>query len=93
MRDRKIRPPIEVGPELPLKDELDFGSIIGVVNVVACVENSHSPWFVGPHGLVIESPIALQRPVPCKGSLGIWRIPDDIRAAADEALPRQGGAR
>ena len=55
-------------------DRLDRGGIIGVANIVDCVDKSESPWFFGKHGFVLTEP----RPVgflAVKGALGFfdWR--------------------
>ena len=59
---------------LPHPGELEQGGIIGTANIVDCVEQSDSPWFFGPFGLVLENikPVPF---VPVKGALGLfnWR--------------------
>jgi hypothetical protein len=50
------------------------GGIVGVAEIVDCVEASDSPWFVGRYGFVLAN----ARPVdfiPVKGALGFfdWR--------------------
>jgi len=50
------------------------GGIIGVADIVDCVESSDSPWFFGRYGFVLQN----VRPVefiPVKGALGFfdWR--------------------
>jgi hypothetical protein len=32
-------------------------------------------WFFGPVGYVLRDVVALPRPVPCKGMLGLWTLP------------------
>ncbi len=54
--------------------KLKRGGIIGVADVVDCVEASESPWFFGRYGFVLRN----ARPVefiPVKGALGFfdWR--------------------
>lgn len=53
---------------------LERGGIIGVADIVDCVDTSDSPWFFGRYGFVLKN----ARPVdfiPVKGSLGFfdWR--------------------
>jgi hypothetical protein len=48
------------------------GGIVGVVDVVDCVDSSSSPWFMGPHGLVLRNPRSLPF-TPCKGALSLFR--------------------
>lgn len=50
------------------------GGIVGVADIIDCVEHSDNPWFVGRYGFVLAN----QRPVPfipVKGALGFfdWR--------------------
>lgn len=51
---------------------LDRGGIIGSVELVACVENSDSPWFSGPLGFVLRNPKPCDF-IPMKGQLGFFK--------------------
>lgn len=42
-------------PETPL-----LGGIIGVVDVIDCVQQMDSPWFSGPYGFVLRNPRPLK---------------------------------
>lgn len=64
------------------------GHIIGVVEVVDCVTESDSPWFVGPFGFVLANPVAFARTVPCKGRLGFFRPDCDLSAVRLPEAPR-----
>lgn len=48
------------------------GCIIGEIDIVDCVTESKSPWFMGPNGLVLANPKAYEKPIPCKGKLGFF---------------------
>lgn len=61
------------GVHVPDRDDLDFGAIIGVVDLHDVVQRSRSRWFEGEYGFVLRSPRPLRRPVPCKGGLGLWK--------------------
>ncbi|UPK31846.1 ASCH domain-containing protein [Bradyrhizobium sp. 186] len=53
----------------------DCGGIVGVAEIVDCVDSSGSPWFVGRYGFVIRN----ARPVPfipVKGALGFFKWQD-----------------
>ena len=52
------------------------GCIVGSVEIIDYVTESDSPWFVGELGLVLRNPIALATPVPFKGMLGFFEVPD-----------------
>jgi hypothetical protein len=54
------------------------GHIVGRARVVDVVDRSDSGWFCGPLGLVLADATALVEPVPCKGALGFWKVPDDV---------------
>lgn len=54
-------------------EKLDFGGIVGVADIVDCVEWMDSPWFTGPWGFVLRN----ARPLPfyrCRGALGFFRV-------------------
>lgn len=67
--------------ELPTIAELKrtAGHIIGRVTVTDCVRRSESPWFVGDYGFVLADPRPLVTPVYCRGSLGLWDVPELTR--------------
>ena len=53
---------------LPDRKSFEFGGIIGVATLSACVEESDSPWFTGRFGFVLENPKVLPF-MPCQGTL------------------------
>jgi len=59
-------------------EEMARGVIVGVVDVVDCVDKHKSKWFGGPIGFVLKNPRPLPKPIPCKGALGFWNIPPKI---------------
>jgi hypothetical protein len=40
------------------------------------------PWFRGPYGWPILNVVKLAAPIPCKGALGLWRVPSDVASLA-----------
>jgi hypothetical protein len=58
------------GISVPL--EMDTGGIVGVVDVIDCVESHKSKWFNGPFCWVLANPRCL-RFRRCKGALGLFR--------------------
>ena len=65
----------------PPKDDLEFSSIIGFVDIVGCVEKSpkHSKWHnEGCFGWVLENPRPLRKPIACSGARGFWEVPTNI---------------
>lgn len=70
--------PIESKPTIlpePYMTSYWFGCIIGVVEVVGWVDNSQSPWWMGPGGLVLRNPRRIKTVIPVRGQLGFfdWR--------------------
>lgn len=61
------------GVDVPDDFCLQRGGIVGVARVVDVVSRSRSPWFEGPHGLVLDR----TRSMPfrqCKGRLGFFEV-------------------
>lgn len=56
------------------KDVLNFGALIGEVDIVDCVTESDSPWFVGKYGFVLANPLLYPKPIPCRGYLGFFDV-------------------
>ncbi len=50
------------------------GAIIGEVDIVDCVTQSKSPWFVGKYGFALADPKAYEKPIPYKGKLGFFEV-------------------
>ena len=54
------------------------GCIVGMVDIVGCVERSDSPWFFGRFGFQLVNPVAFVTPISCKGMLGFFSVSDDV---------------
>ncbi len=54
------------------------GCLVGKVDIVDCVKESESRWFFGDFGFVLRNPVAFPRPIPFKGALGFFDVPDNI---------------
>jgi len=61
--------------KFPLFEQLKFerGVIVGEAEMVDCVEQSDSPWFVGQYGFVLRNQKVITPFQPCKGKLGFFR--------------------
>jgi hypothetical protein len=59
----------------PIPGDLEFGGIIGLIDLVDCVTVSDSPWFTGPYGFVLRNPRQLSF-YPMTGRLGLFDVPD-----------------
>lgn len=63
----------EINPQIavPNRSALNYGGIIGSVEIVDCVTQTTSPWFIGPHGFALRRPQPLSF-IPIKGKLGFF---------------------
>ena len=59
---------------IPAFGALERGGVVGLVEIVDCVERHHSPWFGGPYGFVLRNPEAIPFH-PCRGALGFFEVP------------------
>lgn len=61
---------------IPPLATLPRGGIVGVAELVDCVNASPSPWFVGQYGFVLRNvePLGF---LPVAGALGFFRLPND----------------
>jgi hypothetical protein len=48
-----------------------------------------NPWFFGDYGYVLENMRELATPIPCKGALNFWRMPEDVEAELVAQLGQQ----
>lgn len=75
--------------------EMSFGAIIGTVELVTVLHIDQIlgvdlpdeyewlidyPHMTGPYCYVLDNPVRFKTPIPCKGMLGFWRVPEDIVA-------------
>ena len=70
---RFVRVNVHPGISLPPFDSLPRGGIVGRAEITGCVDDSCSPWFVGPWGFMLEKPETLPFK-PCKGSLKFFDV-------------------
>lgn len=61
------------------------GHVVGSVKLLGVTRDSDSPWMFGPVGLRLSEPVALAQPVPCRGSLGFFRLPHAVLRQCLEA--------
>lgn len=62
----------------PATEGLVLSAIIGVVEIVDVVERHRSKWFQGPYGFILANPQSLEKPIPCKGKLGLWDVSPEL---------------
>lgn len=75
----------ETVPLPPLK-ELERGGIVGAVNIVGCVSEHDSPWFVGDYGFLLRDPQVLPFR-PWRGELGFFDVPYELSTATPKEPP------
>ncbi len=71
---------------IPAYEDLERGAIIGTAEIIDCVQESDSPWFMGEYGFVLARPRRLPEPIPCKGMLSFWAVPQNIEARIKKAI-------
>ena len=59
---------------VPERDSVIKGAIIGLVDIVDCVNYHSSPWFMGGYGYLLANPLALPEPIYCMGAEGFWPV-------------------
>ena len=57
-----------------LPEEPPLGAIVGEVTITDCVDTSSSPWFCGPYGFILSSPVVYKDPIPYRGQLGFFEV-------------------
>lgn len=70
------------GVKLPALEKLQTGGIIGKALIVDCIDHSDSPWFRGPHGLVLSDPRPVKF-VPCLGKLYFFEFDHTSRPSGN----------
>jgi ASCH domain-containing protein len=77
-------------PGLPPADQLDFGALVGVVEVVGCMpvaEVEGDPFAVGPWCWLLAGARRI-RPVPFKGQVGLFDVPEAHIGVSDRSRPK-----
>lgn len=59
--------------QMPRFEDFPRGGIVGQAELVACLRDHESPFFVGPFGFVLQDARPLSF-LPCKGALGIFNL-------------------
>lgn len=56
---------------------IERGGIVGSVEIIDCVSESNSRWFMGKYGFVLRNPRPLPF-IPFKGRLGFFDVPESV---------------
>lgn len=90
--------PYHGGPRKAWRSSLPLGAVIAVADLTDCHPRYHICRPQGPETVctvwsewgqchwVLENVRPLPEPVPCRGMLGLWRLPGDVEAAVREQL-------
>jgi hypothetical protein len=54
------------------------GCLVGKIDILDCVSESASPWFFGEFGFVLSNPVVFDKPIPFKGALGFFNVPEGL---------------
>jgi len=76
-----LRP--DLGPEvlrlLLGRHQAHYGALIGTVEITDCIRGSTSPWALrGMRHWVLSDARPLRLPIPFKGKLGFFEVPDEL---------------
>jgi ASCH domain len=76
--DAGLRYLVEAGFHVP--DELPMGAYVGEVTITDClpVTACTSPWAFGPWCYTLERPLAYPEPIPGRGQLGFYPVPEEV---------------
>ncbi len=78
------------GWQLPSPNHIQMkssgGCLVGSVEITDCIRGNTigSAFFVGEYGFVLRNPVVFAKPIPFKGALGFFGVPDNIIGVAIE---------
>jgi hypothetical protein len=85
-------------------EDLPLGAVVALAVITGChlspdflgtcgaTRPQCSPWAVADaHHWLLADVRPLPEPVPCKGALGLWRLPEDVEKAVREQLEVRHG--
>lgn len=64
------------------------GCILGSIEIIGIItettlSDKYRLWFEGPFGWVLENPVRFIKPIPYKGQLSIFEVPENINYATE----------
>ena len=57
---------------MTLPDKPDLGALVGEVDIIDCLTQRDSLWFIGPYGILLAKPLVYSQPIPSRGRLGFF---------------------
>lgn len=73
------------GVMIPPYAQLERGGIVGIANLVGCVQQHPSPWFAGPYGWVMQDARPIEF-IPCPGELKLFSPSDEVQEMVRRAV-------
>ena len=61
---------------VPEKEKHVFGALVGIVDLIDCVDQHESKWFFGPWGFVLEKARWFEKSIVYPGQLKFFHVPD-----------------
>lgn len=65
---------------MPKPSGFALGALVGSVRMYGCVHpvetEYHSPWFSGPYGFLFVEARVFETPIPYRGQLGFFEVPE-----------------
>jgi hypothetical protein len=74
------------GVRMPDLAELDYSAIVAIARIADIRDSARSRWFDQPapreinYGWMLKDVRKLEKPILCKGALGLWNVPESIVA-------------
>lgn len=80
IEDRNIWRPLDLPDDAYVSERLRTrcGGIIGAVDIVDCVDEPQSDWFVGDYGFMLKNARYFDEVIPCRGMLGFFTPPAEV---------------
>lgn len=93
--------PVGTPPPTTLGAVIGAIEVVGVHESFECQDTPYppappvsrycSPWAIGDQWHIeLANPVALPAPVPCRGNLGLWTLPEDVALAVNLQLTTMG---
>lgn len=91
----------EITGAWPPENARRAGAIVGLMRLTGHVHTDatdagvigyrNRPWYGGPFGYEIEDAVTLAEPVPCRGMMGWWRVPEKVLFTVRQFAPAGWG--
>jgi hypothetical protein len=68
----------------PVPDQLDYGALCGIMTLLDCrptADVESGPFVEGPFCWLLDYPRPFAEPIPYRGQLGLFEVPDELLPA------------